>query len=159
MGCTISSSSALSGCLCRATLFEMPSPIDLISIPARSLRGLPVGLIDADRLRHEPVGSRNQLTLATRAVQVPSLKAGGLVRSMLCVTLCAVVVQLSKHESGHELAARRYLYRKYLCSRIIVFRGRHKGVCKGSSISKVLHLLAFSQEHGGSVIIARRRYL
>lgn len=50
-----------------------------------------MGLIDADRLRHEPVGSRNQLTLATRAVQVPSLKAGGLVRSMLCVTLCAVV--------------------------------------------------------------------
>lgn len=95
MGCTISSSSALSGCLCRATLFEMPSPIDLISIPARSLRGLPVGLIDADRLRHEPVGSRNQLTLATRAVQVPSLKAEGLVRSMLCATLCAVVVQAS----------------------------------------------------------------
>lgn len=54
-----------------------------------------MGLIDADRLRHEPVGSRNQLTLATRAVQVPSLKAGGLVRSMLCVTLCAVVVQAS----------------------------------------------------------------
>lgn len=37
-----------------------------------------MGLIDADRLRHEPVGSRNQLTLATRAVQVPSLKAGDL---------------------------------------------------------------------------------
>lgn len=51
-----------------------------------------MGLIDADRLRHEPVGSRNQLTPATRAVQVPSLKAGELVRSMLCVTLCAVVV-------------------------------------------------------------------
>lgn len=50
-----------------------------------------MGLIDADRLRHEPVGSRNP----TRAVQVPSLKAGGLVRSMLCVTLCAVVVQAS----------------------------------------------------------------
>lgn len=154
MGCTISSSSALSGCLCRATLFEMPSPIDLISIPARSLRGLPVGLIDADRLRHEPVGSRNQLTLATRAVQVPSLKAEGLVRRYVMCCCCT-----SKHESGHELAARRYLYRKYLCSRIIVFRGRHKGVYKGSNISKVLHLLALSQEHGGSVIIARRRYL
>lgn len=76
--------------------------MNLISIPARSLRGsfeVPsrsaCGTIDADRLRHEPVDSRNQLTLATRAVQVPSLKAGGLVRSMLCVTLCAVVVQAS----------------------------------------------------------------
>lgn len=65
-----------------------------------------MGLIDADRLRHEPVGSRNQLTLATRAVQVPSLKAGELVRSMLCVrryVMCCCCT--SKHESGHELAA------------------------------------------------------
>lgn len=118
-----------------------------------------MGPIDADRLRHEPVGSRNQLTLATRAVQVPSLKAGRLVRSMLCVTLCAVVVQASMNLAMNLQLGGTCIESTYVRELSFSEGGTKESTKDRASPWKVLHLLELSQEHGGSVIIARRRYL